>query len=71
MGGQGAGTDLGSGTWDLGTGRGWRGGHSCEPPETCAQLSASVFQVWGLRGQQTEWPLSRCPWGQLERLSNV
>lgn len=56
---------------DLGTGRGWQAGHTCEPLGTCDRLSASLFQIWGLGGQQAERPLSRFPWGLLERLSNV
>lgn len=70
-GGYRAGTELGSRMREFGVGRGWKAGHACEPLGACDRLSASLFQSWGLGAQQEGQPLSRFPWGQLERLSNV
>lgn len=71
MAGYGAGMMLGSRMGDFGIGRGRQAGHACEPLGTCDGLSAFLFQIGGLGGQQKEQPLGRFPWGQLERLSDV
>lgn len=72
MGGGGCGDKGLKQTWEVAHGIWGLGGAGREAPLVSLQRRVSgsplPCQVWGLRGQQTEWPLSRFPGGTARKV---